>query len=69
MSDCEEVMSLTDPESNETSCDESSVEEWIDVGIVQSYANEPLANKSNDHKVYAEVQHGLACAIVKYALQ
>ena len=29
-------MSLTDSETNETSCDESSVEESMDVGIFQS---------------------------------
>ena len=42
MFDYEEVMSQTDSESNETSCDESSVEERINVGIVESYANEPF---------------------------
>ena len=59
MSDCGDVMSLTDPASNEISFDESSMEERLDVGIVRLYANEPLAHKSNNHKVYAEIQHGL----------
>ena len=34
------------------------MEKRIHVGIVQSYANEALAHKSNDHEVYAELQHG-----------
>ena len=41
------------------------MEERIDVGIVQSYANEPLAHKSNDHEVYAEVQHGLFHVVLR----
>ena len=34
------------------------MEKRIHVGIVQSYVNEALAHKSNDHEVYAELQHG-----------
>ena len=53
MSDSEKVMFLTDSESNKTSSDEGSVDERIDVGIVQPYANQPLAHKSDDE--YEEV--------------
>ena len=42
-------MSLTDSESNETSYDESSEDERIDVGIVQPYANGPLAHKRDGY--------------------
>ena len=69
MFDYEEVMSQTDSESNETSCDESSVEERINVGIVESYANEPFITfkltKGNDHGVYAEVQHDLFPVVLR----
>ena len=65
MSDSEEVMSLTDFESNKTSCGESSVYERIDVGIVQPYANEPLAQKSDEYEDYEEVQHGLFPVVLR----
>ena len=40
MFDIDEVISLRDFGSNECSCDESSVEKRVEVGIVQPYANE-----------------------------
>ena len=52
-------MSLTDSELNETSCDESSVDKRIDIGIVQPYVNRPLAHKSDEYEDYEKVQHGL----------
>ena len=54
MCDSEEVMSLTDSEFNEISCDERA-----DVGIVQPYAKEPLAHISDEDEDYEEVQQGL----------
>ena len=58
-------MPFTDSESNETSCDESSVDERIDVGIVQPYANGPLAKKSDEYEDYKEVQHGLFPVVLR----
>ena len=65
MSDREEIMSLTDSESKETSCDESSVDERIDVGMVQPYTNGPLAHKSDEYEDYEEVQHGLFPVVLR----
>ena len=58
-------MPFTDSESNETSCDESSVDERIDVGIVQPYANGPFANKSDEYEDHKEVQHGLFPVVLR----
>ena len=58
-------MPLTDSESNETSCDESSVDERTDIGIVQPYANEPLAHKSDEYEDYEKVQHGLFPVVLR----
>ena len=43
MSDRDEVMSLSDSVSNQNSSDERSSDEMQVVGIVQPYADEPLA--------------------------
>ena len=48
MSDRDEVMSLSDSVSNEDSSDESSSDEMQVVGIVQPYADEPLAHTSDE---------------------
>ena len=66
MSDSEEVVSLTDSKSNETSYDEKkTVDERIDVGIVQSSANGPLAYKSDEYEDYEKIQHGLFPVFLK----
>ena len=46
MFDIDEVISLRDFGSNECSCDESSVEKRVEVGIVQPYANVRMKTKT-----------------------
>ena len=48
MSGSEEVKSLTDPESNESSYIKVLLNEIEDVGVVQLFANEPWAHTSNE---------------------
>ena len=59
-------MSLTDSESNETQCEESFVDERIDVGIVQPYANGPFAHKSGEYDHCEDVQHGLLPVVGRF---
>ncbi|KAK2555914.1 hypothetical protein P5673_022183 [Acropora cervicornis] len=62
MSDRDEVMSLSDSVSNENSSDESSSDEMQVVGIVQPYADEPLAHTSDEDE---EDQDGLTPAVLR----
>ena len=58
-------MSLSDSVSNENSSDESSSDEMQVVGIVQPYADEPLAHTSDEDKDDEEVQDGLTPAVLR----
>ncbi|XP_044171415.1 uncharacterized protein LOC114971919 [Acropora millepora] len=65
MSDRDEVMSLSDSVSNENSSDESSSDEMQVVGIVQPYADEPLAHTSDEDEDEEEDQDGLTPAVLR----
>ena len=65
MSDRDEVMSLSDSVSNENSSDESSSDEMQVVGIVQPYADEPLAHTSDEDEDDKEDQDGLTHAVLR----
>ena len=64
MSDRDEVMSLSDSVSNENSSDESSSDKMQVAGIVQPYADEPLAHRSDEDKDDEEDQDGLTPAVL-----
>ena len=65
MSDRDEVMSLSDSVSNENSSDKSSSDEMQVVGIVQPYADEPLAHTSDEDEDDEEIQDGLTPAVLR----
>ncbi|KAK2570389.1 hypothetical protein P5673_005193 [Acropora cervicornis] len=58
-------MSLSDSVSNENSSDESSSDEMQVVGIVQPYADEPLAHTSDEDEDDEEDQDGLTPAVLR----
>ena len=65
MSDSDEVMSLTDSVSNETSSEKSDSDEMEVVGMVQPYADEPLAHTSDEDEDEQDDQDGLTPAVLR----
>ena len=66
-SKCRTETKLCQPDSvsNENSSDESSSDEMQVVGIVQPYADEPLAHTSDEDEDDEEDQDGLTPAILR----